>query len=147
MTLRTAGGQQTAETAQDLQEWLRGLQGCPAVARTKRARCHRPAHGDEPGSWFYVEADPHAGVARLRCLGCGDVRPVLDSADRWTFPAAWACANCNQPIGEVAFGVDEADGVATWVAVGVRCVECGHLQGVADFVVAPTDVDELAASL
>ncbi|HEU5033433.1 MAG TPA: hypothetical protein VFT62_01615 [Mycobacteriales bacterium] len=140
-------GHPTAETAQDLRDWLSRLDGCPPVSRTVLASCTRPTHGEEPGTWFYVEADAREGVARLRCLGCGDVRPVLDSAAHWSFPTAWSCFNCNQSIGEVAFGVHDDNGSASWVVMAVRCVDCGHLQGLADFVVAPTDTDALVASL
>jgi hypothetical protein len=147
VTLRTVGGHKTAETIEDLEAWLRQLDGCPPIGRTVRVRCTRPVHGEDPATWFYVEADAAAGVARMRCLACGDVRPVLDSSDRWTFPSAWSCFNCNQAIAEVVFGLHAKDGVATWLAMSVRCVECGHLQGLTDFVLAGIDVDDLAASL
>ncbi len=147
MTLRKVGGQALAETVEDLEKWLRALEGCPVVNRTTRVRCTRPAHGDEEATWFYIEADPVEGVARMRCLACGDVRNVLDSQERWTFPGAWSCHNCNQAIGEVAFGIHNEQSRATWLAMGVRCVECGHLQGVADFVVPETDIDDLIAAL
>lgn len=147
MTLRSVSGHQTAESADDLQDWLRRLDDCPPVARTLLARCTREQHGDEPGTWFYAEADAAAGVARLRCLSCGDMRPVLDSAARWTYPPTWACFNCSQSIGEVAYGLDETDGTTSWLVMAVRCVDCGHLQGLTDFVVPATDTDTLAAML
>lgn len=147
MTLRSVSGRKRAETAQDLQEWLRGLEGCPPVSRTVLARCERDSHGDEPGMWFYAEADAAEGVARLRCLGCGQTRPVLDSEDRWTYPPTWACSNCRQSIGEVAYGVHEKGGLARWMVLAVRCVDCGHVEGLTDLVVEPTDVDRLVSSL
>lgn len=147
MTLRSVSGRKRAESAQDLQEWLRGLEGCPPVSRTVAARCEADSHGDDPGMWFYVEADAAAGVARMRCLGCGRVRPVLDSQERWSFPPTWACSNCSQSIGEVAFGVNENNGLTRWLVMGVRCVECGHVEGLTDLVVDPTETDELVGSL
>jgi ribosomal protein S14 len=147
MTLRSAGGHQTAETAEDLQHWLRRLEGCPPVTRTALARCTRPVHDDEPGTWFYVEADAAAGVARMRCLRCGDARAILDSTQRWTFPPAWACTNCSQSIAEVGFGVHEVEGVPSWLVVAVRCVECGDVQGVTDLVVASYAGDDILADL
>ena len=147
MTLRTVGDHKTAESVDDLVDWLWGLRGCPPVKRTVVARCTRPAHGDEPATWFYVEADPGEGVARTRCLACGDARPLLDSADHWTYPPAWACPTCSQSIAEVAYGVAEEDGVATWLAMAVRCVECGDVGGVTDAVVPGLDAEALAASL
>ena len=148
MTLRTAGGHQTAESVEDLAQWLHNLRGCPEVNRTVIMQCRRPAHGDEPGAWFYVEADRAEGVARLRCLGCGHAHPVLDSEERWTFPATWACITCGQSIAEVVFGLHVENGeTVTWIAAGVRCVNCGDLSGVADFVVGARAVDDVIASL
>jgi hypothetical protein len=147
MTLRTKTGLPTGESVEDVAEWLRSLEGCPSIDRTVAAECRRPAHGDEPATWWFVEADPHEGVARLRCLACGDVRPVLDSADRWSYPTAWACGECRQSIAEVMYGVHMEDGVATWLALAVRCVNCNDIAGVADFVVPAMDVDALVATL
>jgi hypothetical protein len=147
VTLRTAHGQHKAETVEDLKSWMRDLDGCPAIHRVVTARCERPVHGDDPGTWFYVEADASAGLARLRCLGCADVRPVLDSAERWTFPAAWACSECRQSIAEVAFGVHVDGEVATWMAVAARCVECGSVAGLTDLVVPAIPVDAFVTSL
>jgi len=148
VTLRTAGGHQIAESVEDLSQWLRDLRGCPDVNRTVVRRCLQPAHGDEPGSWFYVEADRSQGVARLRCLSCGDARGVLDSEDRWTYPPTWSCITCGQSIAEVVHGLHIENGEAvTWVALGVRCVNCGDLTGVADFVLPGLPVDDVIASL
>lgn len=147
MTLRTKTGHQRAETIDDLVQWVRALEGGPAVSRVILARCERPAHGTEPATWFYVEADARAGVARTRCLSCGDARPLLDSADHWTYPPAWSCSNCNQSIAEVVYGVHETDGTASWLVMAVRCVECGTIQGMTDVVVPDVDADMLCAAL
>ena len=149
MTLRAKSGHTTAESVDDLSQWLQDLTGCPPINRTVIAACERrPVHEDEPGTWFYVEADRTEGVARLRCLGCGDAKSVLDSADRWTYPSAWSCLNCRQSIAEVVFGLHVEHGdVADWMALGVRCVNCGELAGVADFVLPNQPVDEVIASL
>lgn len=148
MTLRTSAGHQTAESVDDLSQWLQQLRGCPEVNRTVVKECRRSMHGDEPGTWFYVEADRNAGVARLRCLSCGDAHGVLDSEERWTYPPTWSCGTCGQSIAEVVFGlhVDGGDTVS-WLALGVRCVNCGDLSGVADFVVPDVAVDTVVASL
>jgi hypothetical protein len=147
VTLRTAHGQFKADSVEDLKGWLRGLTGCPPITRVVAARCERPLHGAEPGTWFYVEADAAAGVARLRCLGCADVTSVLDSADRWTFPSAWACHDCRQSIAEVAYGIHEESGAATWMALAARCVDCGSVAGLTDVVVPDLPVDEFVSSL
>ena len=146
MTLRAVSGRPRAESVEDLHTWLHGLSGCPAVNHTAAVVCANPSH-DEPATWFYVEADRAEGVARMRCLSCGTARSLLDSAERWTYPPTWACLECSQSIAEVAFGMHlEDDGSVSWVAVGVRCVNCGDLSGVADFVVHGA-VDEVTAAL
>lgn len=147
MTLQTAHGHYKAETVEDLKSWMRGLSGCPSVDRVVSARCDRPVHGDEPATWFYVEADARDGLARLRCLGCADMKPVLDSAERWSFPPAWACPDCSQSIADVAFGVHADDGVANWLVVAARCVECNSVSGLTDLVVPDLPVDEFVDSL
>ena len=151
MTLRTVGdpehAQKSGESVDDLVEWLWQLRGCPPIKRTLIATCARPTHGDEPATWFYVEADAREGVARTRCLSCGDARPVLDSAERWTYPPVWACHNCGQSIAEVAFGISQEDGTATWLAMAARCVNCGNLQGLTDLVVPAVAEETFAASL
>ena len=147
MTIRTSAGQQITETPEDLAHWVMSLTGCPTITRTVLARCTRPLHGDEAATWFYVEADAAEGLARLRCLACADVRPVLDSADRWSYPPAWACRNCSQSIAEVVFGVAEENGLARWLVVAVRCVECGCVQGLTDMVVPGVAADVFAATL
>jgi hypothetical protein len=147
VTLRAVGGHMTAESVDDLTKWLHDLTGCPTVNRTVTATCSRPSH-DEPATWFYVEADRAEGVARLRCLGCGDARSLFDSEERWTYPPAWSCLNCRQSIAEVAFGLHvEDDDVTSWLAMGVRCVNCGEIAGVTDFVLPGRAVDEVVASL
>jgi hypothetical protein len=40
----------------------------------------------------------------------------------------------------------EDDGSVSWVALGLRCVSCGDLTGIADFVVRGS-VDEVTAAL
>lgn len=135
MSMRHVQGRSVSEDVADVAAWLRGLDGCPPVSATATLACHD--HGDEPATWFYVEADAGAGVARVRCLGCGRVQHLLDSESRWTYPSAWACSNCRQSIAEVVVGghVPADDGRADWIAVGLRCVDCGAVAGVADAVV------------
>jgi hypothetical protein len=147
VTLRTLSGRTTAESVDDLQTWLHGLSGCPTVNQSVPAVCANPGH-DEPATWFYVEADRSEGVARMRCLSCAAVRSLLDSEERWTYPPTWACRECSQSIAEVAFGMHlEDDGSVSWLAMGVRCVNCGDLSGVADFVIPRCSVEEVTAAL
>ena len=148
MTVRVAGGRSRAESVDDLAHWLQGLQGCPPVHRTVTAACRQAAHTDEPGTWFYVEADRAEGVARLRCLACGDARSLFDSAERWTFPTMWSCRECRQAIAEVVVGLHVESGEAvTWAAVAVRCVNCGDMTGVTDVVLPGLSVDEVVSTL
>ena len=148
MTVGAKHGGRTADSIAGLAEWLTDLPGGPLVNRVHVAECMLPVHRDGAASWWYIEADAHAGVARLRCLACGDARPVLDSAERWTFPAAWSCGTCAQSIAEVAFGMHlEDDDSVTWVAVGVRCVNCGEIGGVTDLVVGGMPLADALAAL
>jgi hypothetical protein len=145
--MRTAGNRHTAEDTEDLAIWVRGLTDCPPVTQTTFAMCSHASHGDEPATWFYVEADAEAGVARLRCLAGGHVSDVLDSADHWTYPGVWSCASCSQSIAEVVYGIHDEAGTAKWLVVAVRCVNCGDVAGVADIVTGDLPLDELLATL
>lgn len=146
--LRTIAGRRTGEDVEDHQTWLRGLQGCPPVTHTTLAVCDSDVHAGDVATWFYVEADADAGVARRRCLACARVRPLLDSEDRWTWPPTWSCATCGDSIAEVAFGMHvEGGSDVTWLAMGVRCVGCGTVAGITDAVLPPTPVETVLASL
>jgi hypothetical protein len=145
--MRTLGTRQSAEDIEDLAGWVRGLTGCPTVTQTVFATCTHPAHGDEPATWFYVEADAEVGVARLRCLAGGHQRDLLDSAERWTFPHVWSCVSCSQSIAEVVYGIHDEAGTASWLALTARCVECGDVAGLTDVVLDNAPLDELIAIL
>jgi hypothetical protein len=145
--MRTVGTRHSAEDTEDLAIWVRALEGCPAVTQTTLAVCSHPSHGDEAATWFYVEADAEAGVARLRCLSGGHSKDVHDSADHWTFPGVWSCQSCHQSIAEVVYGVHDEAGTAKWLVMAVRCVECGDVAGLTDIVLGETPLDDLLASL
>lgn len=150
MTLQRSVGALVAEEVDDLCQWLRSLAGCPPVSDVVVVRCGNPAHGDEALTWFYVEGDPTAAVARRRCLACGEVVHLLDSAEHWTYPAMKNCVTCSQSMYELAVGLsiepDTTDRVG-WLVVGVRCVGCGRLDGLTDMVVPGWTVAEVTASL
>jgi hypothetical protein len=147
VVMRTAGTRHTAETSEDLSAWVRQLTDCPKITQTTVAICSNAAHGDEPATWFYVEADAEAGVARLRCLSGGHVNELLDSGKHWTFPHVWACVSCGQSIAEVVYGIHDEDFIAKWLVVAVRCVECGDVAGVTDIVTGDLQLEELLAKL
>jgi hypothetical protein len=147
VVMRTTGTRHTAEDAEDLATWVRELTGCPPVTQTALAMCTNAAHGDEPATWFYVEADAGAGVARLRCLSGGHAQDLLDSAEHWTFPHVWACVSCSQSIAEVVYGIHDDAGTARWMVVSVRCVECGDVAGVTDMILGEMALDDLLATL
>ncbi len=148
MTLRTVAGRRIGETAEDLQVWLRQLEGCPPISRTVLATCPSEQHADDPATWFYVEADARESIARRRCLSCGHTGDVLDSAEHWTAPRMWSCSGCGQSIAEVAAGLHlEGSDDVTWVALAARCVECGFIEGLTDFNVDPTNVGAVIAKL
>lgn len=147
MALQTLKGRTRAESAEDIETWLTRMTGCPQVTRTSVLRCDNPAHGDDAPNWFYVEADAAEGVARHRCIGCGKAVPVLDSEAHWTHPATWSCSGCGNCIVEIVAGVAEQDGTAHWLALAVRCVECGCIEGVTDLTLSGLPVDEVLAAL
>jgi hypothetical protein len=104
-------------------------------------------HDGDPATWFYVEPDAVEGVVRRRCLACGLAVSTLDSESHWTFPTAWSCGECTQPIAEVSFGLSFDAGRVSWVAVAVRCVNCGAVGGVTDLLVSGLTYDEVVAAL
>jgi hypothetical protein len=145
--MRTVGTRHTAEDVEDLAIWVRALSGCPEITQTTFVRCTHDAHGDEPATWFYVEADAEAGVARLRCLSGGHTKDVHDSAEHWTFPGVWSCLGCHQSIAEVVYGINDEGGTAKWLVVAVRCVECGDVAGLTDIVLGEVALDGLLAAV
>jgi hypothetical protein len=151
MALSTVAGHRVGEDVEDLQVWLRELTGCPPITHTLAATCVNELHAGDPSLWFYVEADPRRGIARRRCVGCASVRSVLDSERHWTYPPMWACGACGNSLCEVAFGVhaDESpDGlVVSWLAVAVRCVQCGRFAGLTDIAVPRLRLDEVGRLL
>jgi hypothetical protein len=147
VVIRTVGTRVRAEGTEDLAAWLADLPDCPEVTSTAVASCTHASHRDEAPTWFYVEADAAAGVARIRCLPGGHAKDVIDSAEHWTFPGVWSCESCQQSIAEVVFGVHDEEGTATWLVLAVRCVECGDIAGLTDIVLRPVPLDDLLASL
>ena len=146
MVLRTVAGAQTGEDVEDLRVWLRELPGAPEVHEVVVLAC--AAHEDEQPTWAYVEADATLGLARRRCLACGTSVALLDSGERWTHPPMHACSGCATSIVEVAAGLHLPDGEHVgWVVVGARCVECGRLAGLTDFLLDRAPVGEVLARL
>ncbi len=149
MVLRTTARATTAENVDDVKGWLRALDAPFTVTETVTLVCD--AHGDTRPTWSYVEADARAGVARRRCLSCASTVDVLDSRDRWSWPAMWCCQGCGQSIAELVAGLactgDGASEHVDRVALATRCVECGRVDGVADLLVPHLPVDEVLAAL
>jgi hypothetical protein len=146
MVLRTVQGIATGEDVEDLRSFLSKLPGSPEVHETVVLGCDN--HEDERPTWMYVEADAREGVARRRCLQCAQSVPLLDSADRWTHPPMWACGTCSQSIAEVAVGLSvREDEKVTWVVLGARCADCGRIDGLTDFVLAPTPLTQVLEQL
>ena len=148
MVLRTVAGRRTGESSDDLESWLVQLQDCPPITRTVVTTCTNEVHGSEPATWFYVEADAKAAVARYRCMSCGDSKDVLDSAENWNFPRMWSCPGCSASIAEIAAGLHtDADGTAKWLVLAARCVDCGTIEGLTDFNTDPVPSDEVLRQL
>lgn len=146
MVMRTVHGARTGEDVADLRSWLHELPGAPQVHEFAVLGCGQ--HGDERPTWSYIEADASAGVARRRCLACGHSAYMLDSDTRWTHPPMFSCQGCGHSIAEIGVGLNLPDGEnVRWVAVAVRCVECGRLAGVTDMVVDGVPAAEVLAAL
>ena len=146
MVLRLVGGVRTGEDTEDLRTFLTKLEGSPEVHETALLACDN--HGDERPTWTYVEADPATGVARRRCLQCASNVWLLDSESRWNFPHMWSCGSCGQSIAELAVGLSMPDGNhVDWVVLGVRCVECGRIDGLTDMVLPGTPLSEVLGKL
>ena len=154
MALQRLHDHRTGEDADDLKAWLHTLEGCPSVEVTALATCGNEAHGDERPTWFYVEADGSVGVARRRCLGCGSVHHVLDSQANWP-PGVHtsSCPTCAQSMFEVAAGMHTASSpagaapVVSWLALGVRCVTCGRVDGLTDMFVPNLPIADVVAAI
>ena len=147
MTLHKVAGKKVGEDSADLRLWLEGLEGCPPITATAIARCDNPVHGDDPPSWFYVEGDALEGIARRRCLACGGVKHLLDSEERWNHPPMRSCSTCGQSMFELAAGFHVVAGTVDWLAIGVRCVGCGTLDGLTDMNAGGMTVDEATAAI
>lgn len=146
MVLRSVAGARTGEDVADLHAWLRTLDGAPEVHEVVGLHCG--AHDDTSATWAYVEADAATGLARRRCLACATTVPLLDSAERWTYPPMWSCRGCGQSIAELAVGLHLPDGEhVEWVALGARCVDCGRLAGLTDVVLDRLPLAEVLARL
>jgi hypothetical protein len=60
----------------------------------------------------------------------------------------WACGTSGQSLAEVAVGLSvREDEKVTWVVVGARCADCGRIDGLTDFVLAPTPLTEVLERL
>ena len=146
MVLRTVAGIRKGEDTEDLRTFLMGLQDAPKVHETLVLGCDN--HGDERPTWTYVEADAVTGVARRRCLQCARSVPLLDSEQRWTHPPMWCCGSCQQSIAEVVAGLSLPDGEhVEWLVLGARCVECGRIDGLTDFVLDGHPLGEVMSGL
>jgi len=146
MVLRVVAGVRTGEDVEDLRQFLQHLDGGPKVHETIVLGCGN--HGDDRPTWTYVEADPANGVARRRCLQCAKTVAILDSDGRWTYPPMWACGSCGQSIAEMVAGLSMPDGDhVDWLVLGVRCVDCGRIDGLTDFVVDTLPLDEVVTAI
>jgi hypothetical protein len=141
------------EDSEDLREWLHRLTGCPPLQASAMLSCRNPVHGTEPATWFFVEADAQAGVARHRCVGCAEVQSLLDSAEHWTYPPMHSCGDCGQSMVELAVGLHTDPGSAgasarvSWLVLAGRCVACGRIDGLTDLVVDAAAVEDLIEAL
>lgn len=129
MAIDTSGQFWRGEDTNDLAEYLREFQaGGYPVARVNELACTQCA-----SKTFRNEADDDAGCARARCLACGTVTHIADSAE---FADEADLAECACPCGGETFNVGFAlreDGDVRWISVGLRCVQDGTLGAYADW--------------
>ncbi len=134
----------SGEDGDDLLSWLTALGDCPPVNQPRLLRCEQ--HDDL--FCGYVQADPHAGVARRRCVACAGITDLFDSAERWTYPDTYECPDCRQSLVELAVGISTGEeGQAQWLALAARCVGCGRISGLTDRVVDGRTVEEVLAAV
>ena len=147
MVVHKVSDHRVGEDSEDLRHWLEGLEGCPPIMVTTVSRCENPVHGGDAPTWFYVEGDAAEGIARRRCLACGNVKHFLDSEERWTHPPMRTCLTCGQAMFELAAGFHVVNGGAEWMAIGIRCVGCGMLDGLTDMSPNGIPVPDAIASV
>jgi hypothetical protein len=94
----------TGDESADLLPWLTALTDCPAITEARVLRCEQ----EDREFCGFVQADPRSGVARRRCVACAAVTDLLDSTERWSYPATYECPGCQQSLVELAVGVSDA---------------------------------------
>ncbi len=139
MTIDTSGKFWKGTEAADIDEFVRALtaDGYP-VERMVHSRC-----SDCSGTTFALRVDDVEGYADRRCITCGDVFHMLDSAEYIddASPEEVACP-CGGEEFELAVGYAlRQGGDVRWVNVGARCVRDGTLGVYADWKIdyGPTD--------
>jgi hypothetical protein len=58
-----------------------------------------------------------------------------------------SCSTCGQSMFELGAGFHVVDGGVEWLALGVRCVGCGTLDGVTDMSGGQMPLDEVSAGI
>jgi hypothetical protein len=125
--------------AADIDEFVRAFtaDGYP-VARMVHSRCE-----DCSGTTFALRVDDVEGYADRRCISCGRVFHMLDSAEYIDDASPEECAcPCGGEEFELAVGYALRDGGdVRWVSVGARCIRDGTLGVYADWKIdyGPTD--------
>ena len=134
----------TDDESADLLPWLTALTGCPVITQARLLRCER----EDREFCGFVQADPRSGVARRRCVACAEVTDLLDSAERWSFPATYECPGCQQSLMELAVGLSaDDDRQASWLALAARCVGCGRITGLTDRLISGVTIEEVLVAV
>lgn len=125
MAIDTSGRWWTGDAPVDLDAYLSSYtaKGYP-VTEVVHARCE--CGGDE----FRVRVDDESGCAERRCVGCGRVVLMLDSAETVEEAelgdAACPCGNATFQVA-VGFAMYAGEQDVRWVYVGLRCLRDGVL--------------------
>jgi hypothetical protein len=134
----------TGDDSADLLPWLTALTDSPAITEARVLRCEQ----EDREFCGFVQADPRSGVARRRCVACAAVTDLLDSAERWSFPATYECPGCQQSLVELAVGISaDHERRTSWLAMAARCVGCGRIAGLTDRLVSGLAIEEVLVAV
>lgn len=117
--------------ASDLDEFVKAFAaGGYPIATTAHSRCANCG-----GTIFALRVDDDEGFADRRCVSCGEVFHMLDSAEYVEDASPEECAcPCGGEEFEVAVGYAlRQDGDVRWVSIATRCIRDGTLGVYADW--------------
>lgn len=147
MVLRLVDGSYVGDSADDLPDFLRqwGADGYP-VHEVRLGSC--PACGS---AVFRIEGNQHdSTVVRRCCRDCGQVGYIADSQKYWHEEQSYISAcQCEEEYFNVAVGFSLytlGDAGIRSLATAERCVACGKIESLAEWMVRTGDLSLLDRS-